>query len=90
MSVDADKGLIMVKGSVPGSDGKWVLIRDAVKRPRSKDLPFPAALRAVASEEAPAVETAPEEAPAVEAAPAEAPVVEAAPEEAPATTESEG
>src|SRR3984957_13848739 len=63
VKVDAEKGLIMVKGSVPGSDGKWVLIRDAVKRPRSKDLPFPAALRAVASE-APAVEAAPEEAPA--------------------------
>jgi large subunit ribosomal protein L3 len=63
VKVDAEKGLIMVKGSVPGSDGKWVLIRDAVKRPRSKDLPFPAALRAVASE-APAVEAVPEEAPA--------------------------
>jgi large subunit ribosomal protein L3 len=70
----------MVKGSVPGSDGKWVLIRDAVKRPRSKDLPFPAALRAVASDEAPVVEAAPEEAPAVETVA----------EEAPATTESEG
>jgi large subunit ribosomal protein L3 len=88
VKVDAEKGLIMVKGSVPGSDGKWVLIRDAVKRPRSKDLPFPAALRAVASE-APVVEEAPEEAPPVEAA-AEVPVVETAPEEAPATPESEG
>ena len=57
-AVDAEKGLIMVKGSVPGSDGNWVLIRDAVKRPRSKDLPFPAALRATASS-APAVEDAP-------------------------------
>src|ERR1700683_910807 len=57
VKVDAEKGLIMVKGSVPGSDGKWVLIRDAVKRPRSKTLPFPAAVRAVASE-APAVEEA--------------------------------
>ena len=64
VKVDAEQGLIMVKGSVPGSDGKWVLIRDAIKRPRSKDLPFPAALRAVASEEVPAVEAAPEEAPA--------------------------
>jgi len=64
VSVDAEKGLIMVKGSVPGSDGNWVVIRDAVKKPRSKDLPFPAAVRAVASE-APAVEAAPvEEAPA--------------------------
>ena len=60
VSVDAEKGLIMVKGSVPGSDGNWVLVRDAVKKPRSKDLPFPAALRAVASE-APPVEMAPVE-----------------------------
>ena len=64
VSVDAEKGLIMVKGSVPGSDGNWVVIRDAVKKPRSKDLPFPAAVRAVASA-APAAEAAPvEEAPA--------------------------
>jgi large subunit ribosomal protein L3 len=62
-AVDAEKGLIMVKGSVPGSDGKWVVIRDAIKRPRSKDLPFPAAVRAVASEET-APEAVTEEAPA--------------------------
>jgi large subunit ribosomal protein L3 len=60
VSVDADKGLILVKGSVPGSDGGWVLIRDAVKRAKPKDLPFPAALRASAeaATEAPAPEAA--------------------------------
>src|ERR1700743_2787088 len=64
VKVDAENGLIMVKGSVPGSDGNWVVIRDAVKKPRSKDLPFPAALRASKSE-APVAEAAPgEEAPA--------------------------
>ena len=64
IKVDAENGLIMVKGSVPGSDGNWVVIRDAVKKPRAKDLPFPAALRASKSE-APAAEAAPvEEAPA--------------------------
>ena len=64
VKVDAENGLIMVKGSVPGSDGNWVVIRDAVKKPRAKDLPFPAALRASKSE-APAPEAAPvEEAPA--------------------------
>jgi len=64
VKVDAENGLIMVKGSVPGSDGNWVVIRDAVKKPRAKDLPFPAALRASKSE-APAAEAAPvEEAPA--------------------------
>src|ERR1700758_5618142 len=64
VKVDAENGLIMVKGSVPGPDGNWVVIRDAVKKPRAKDLPFPAALRA-SEAQAPAPEAAPvEEAPA--------------------------
>jgi len=46
VSTDADKGLIMVEGAVPGAEGGYVLIKDASKRPAPKDLPFPAALRA--------------------------------------------
>jgi large subunit ribosomal protein L3 len=44
---DAERGILMIKGSVPGAEGGWVLIRDAVKRklPEGLDLPFPAALR---------------------------------------------
>jgi large subunit ribosomal protein L3 len=42
---DATRGLIMVKGSIPGSEGQYVMIRDAVKKPRAKDLPMPAALK---------------------------------------------
>jgi large subunit ribosomal protein L3 len=45
VSADAEKGLIMVEGAVPGADGGYVLIKDASKRPAPKDLPFPAALR---------------------------------------------
>jgi large subunit ribosomal protein L3 len=45
VSADAEKGLIMVEGAVPGADGGWVLVKDASKRPAPKDLPFPAALR---------------------------------------------
>jgi large subunit ribosomal protein L3 len=52
VSVDVDTGLIVVKGSIPGSEGGWVLIRDAVKRKAPKDLPFPAAIRAAAAEPA--------------------------------------
>jgi large subunit ribosomal protein L3 len=48
VSTDADKGLIMIEGAVPGADGGYVLIKDASKRPAPKDLPFPAALRAAA------------------------------------------
>jgi large subunit ribosomal protein L3 len=45
---DAARGLIMVKGAVPGADGGFVLVRDAVKRPPPKEAPFPGALRAPA------------------------------------------
>jgi large subunit ribosomal protein L3 len=42
--VDVEKGLLLVKGAVPGAKGGYVLVRDAVKRPRPADAPFPAAL----------------------------------------------
>lgn len=42
-AVDAEKGLLMIKGAVPGSKGGFVLVRDAVKRP-PKDVPYPAQL----------------------------------------------
>src|SRR5579885_1007146 len=57
VSTDAERGLIMVKGAVPGFDGGFVLVRDAAKRtklPKGAKLPFPAALRAKA--EVPAAE----------------------------------
>ncbi|MCK8787905.1 50S ribosomal protein L3 [Roseomonas sp. NAR14] len=41
--VDAEKGLILVKGAVPGAKGGWVLVRDAVKRKRHADAPYPTA-----------------------------------------------
>ncbi|KQT60220.1 MULTISPECIES: 50S ribosomal protein L3 [unclassified Aureimonas] len=43
---DADKGLILVRGAVPGSKGGWIMIRDAVKVAVHKDAPMPAGLRA--------------------------------------------
>ncbi len=44
---DADRGLIMLRGAVPGAKGQYVLIKDAVKRPATEGLPFPAAVRDV-------------------------------------------
>ena len=42
---DSDRGLIMVKGAVPGSKGGWVTIRDAVKKGVPDAAPRPAAIR---------------------------------------------
>jgi large subunit ribosomal protein L3 len=53
---DADRGLIMVKGAVPGSKGGWVTIKDAVKKAPPSGLPMPAAIRTAASAAAPAAE----------------------------------
>ncbi len=47
VSVDADKGLIMVKGGVPGAENGWVYITDAVKKPAAVKLPMPAGLKKV-------------------------------------------
>jgi large subunit ribosomal protein L3 len=69
VDTDADKGLLFIKGAVPGSAGGWVLIRDAVKRARPDEAPYPGAVRAKASDEVTdeeATSPAPEEAAAVE------------------------
>jgi len=42
---DATRGLIFVRGSVPGSKGTWLLVKDAVKVPRPDNAPYPAGLR---------------------------------------------
>ena len=57
VSTDVERGLIMVRGAVPGSDGGYVLIKDAVKRKAPKDLPFPAAIRRQAEPAPAAAET---------------------------------
>jgi large subunit ribosomal protein L3 len=49
VSADDAQGLIFVRGAVPGHDGGYVLVRDAVKRKAPKGLPFPAGLRQAAA-----------------------------------------
>jgi large subunit ribosomal protein L3 len=49
--IDVERGLIMVRGAVPGSKGGWVMVRDAVKRPY-KDLPTPGSVKKAEKTEA--------------------------------------
>jgi large subunit ribosomal protein L3 len=46
---DVERGLIFLKGSVPGSKGTWLLIKDAVKVNRPADVPYPASLKSAAN-----------------------------------------
>jgi large subunit ribosomal protein L3 len=68
VSTDEARGLILIKGAVPGAQGSWVLVRDAVKRAAPEDLPFPAALRGGKDEAAADEETPADEAPKDETA----------------------
>ncbi|EKE43393.1 50S ribosomal protein L3 [Oceaniovalibus guishaninsula JLT2003] len=71
VKTDADRGLIMVKGAVPGSKGGWVTIKDAVKKPVPDNVIYPAALKSAAEEAERLARAAAEEAAAAEAAEAE-------------------
>ena len=98
---DVARGLIFVKGSVPGAKNGWLLVRDAVKVPTPEAAPFPGALKndneapvaedviintEVEVADAPAVEA---EAPSIEVPADAAPAVEAAAVEAPAADAGE-
>ncbi|MEI4234514.1 50S ribosomal protein L3 [Roseovarius sp. D22-M7] len=65
---DAGRGLIMIKGAVPGSKGGWVTIKDAVKKPFPENAILPAALKSAAEEAAKAAEEAAAQAAAEEEA----------------------
>ncbi|WP_114285034.1 50S ribosomal protein L3 [Candidatus Halocynthiibacter alkanivorans] len=57
IKTDAERGLVMVKGAVPGSRGGWVTIKDAVKKPVPENVVLPAGLKSAKVEavaEAPA------------------------------------
>jgi len=45
VSTDEERGLILIKGAVPGSKGAWIVVRDAIKSPIPESAPRPAALR---------------------------------------------
>ena len=80
---DSARGLIMVKGAVPGSKGGWVTVKDAVKKPFPENAILPAALKSAAAEAAKAAEGAA----AAAAAEAEAEATRLAEEQAAAEAE---
>ena len=41
VKTDPERGLLMIKGAVPGSKGGWVLVNDAVKKALPEDVPTP-------------------------------------------------
>lgn len=89
IKTDADRGLIMVKGAVPGSKGGWVTIKDAVKKPFPENAIMPAALKSDAEAAAKAAEEAAAAAAAAEAEAAAAAAEAQAAEEAAAEKEAE-
>ena len=48
VQTDVARGLIMVEGSVPGSAGGWIFVRDAIKKALHKDAPVPGKFRMAA------------------------------------------
>ena len=60
--IDAERGLIMIKGAVPGSEGSYVKVSDAIKKALHADAPKPGGFRKAGAEQA-----APAAAPAEEA-----------------------
>ena len=49
--VDAERGLLFVRGAVPGAEGSWVEVRDAAKSALPKEAPKPGATRQAAAAE---------------------------------------
>ncbi|MFT4079983.1 50S ribosomal protein L3 [Rhodomicrobium lacus] len=45
VKTDVERGLLLIRGAVPGAKGGWVLVKDAVKKPLPKDAPKPGAFR---------------------------------------------
>jgi len=77
---DAERGLLFVKGSVPGAKNGWLLVRDAVKLQAPEGLPFPGAVldkKAPHADETPSVvEVAAEDVAVIEAVETDAPAAD--------------
>ncbi len=89
VKTDSARGLIMVKGAVPGSKGGWVTVKDAVKKPVPENVIYPAALKSAAAEAERLANEAAEAAAAEAKAAEEALAAEAAAQEEAALKEAE-
>lgn len=89
VKTDAERGIIMIKGAVPGSKGGWVTVKDAMKKPTPENVILPAALRSAGEEAKRLAEEAAAQAAAEEAAAAEVAAAEAAAAEEAALKEAE-
>ena len=49
VGTDVARGLVLVRGAVPGAKGGWVMVRDAVKKALPKEAPKPGAFRKAAN-----------------------------------------
>jgi large subunit ribosomal protein L3 len=52
VKTDVERGLLMIRGAVPGSKGGWVVVKDAVKKKLHADAPKPGAFKSKVKEQA--------------------------------------
>jgi large subunit ribosomal protein L3 len=71
VKTDPERGLIMIRGAVPGAKGGWVTIHDAVKRALPESAPKPGAFRKAAGETPKEAEQEKSDTPSAESAEAE-------------------
>jgi large subunit ribosomal protein L3 len=67
VSTDVERGLLFVKGSVPGHKGSWLTVKDAVKMARHVEAPYPASVKSTANSNQAPAETPAEDVATVEA-----------------------
>ena len=72
VKTDVDRGLVLIRGAVPGAKGGWVLVRDAIKKPLPDEAPKPGAFREAGGTAGASAAEAPVEAPAEAGAPQDA------------------